>query len=121
MTFDSENPSLVLGGTDSSRFLGSLADVSVVSEVSISRGIPRLRLTDRKQTVWQILIDSIKVNGSEIYLTTNETIIDTSSPFVMGDNNTISHIYSNIPGSAQIPNSGQWTSTHVGLTPGVAN
>ena len=57
-------------------------------------------------------LDSIAINGSTV-VTAKEAIIDTSDFFIAGDNETISKIYCNIPGSASIPNSGLWQGMHV--------
>ncbi len=56
---------------------------------------------------------SISVNGNVVSVSTNEVILDTSNLAISGDSESISNIYANIPGSAQVPNSAEWISTHV--------
>ena len=52
LAFDDSTPELVMGGTDFTRFSGSLTVVPIDSPVSISRGVPHLRLTlaENRQT-----------------------------------------------------------------------
>jgi len=64
------------------------------------------------QGFWQLPLGSIAINGTTV-VTAKEAIIDTSDFFIAGDNETITNIYCNIPGSAPIPNSGLWQGTHV--------
>ena len=76
------------------------------------------------QDFWEFELSpsAITANGNTVTLPNPATIVvDTSNAFITAPSATISSLYSNIPGSAPIPNSGQWTSTHVGLTVGVAN
>ena len=114
-SFAKSGPELTLGGADPSKFTGNLAFSNVYTLVSTSRNVPCLRLhrhRDMIQGFWQIPLDSISVNGNNIKVA-QEVILDTSSVFISGDLETISSIYSNIPSSAQIPDSNQWTSTYV--------
>ena len=57
-------------------------------------------------------LNSIAIDGTTV-VTDKEAIIDTSGLFITGDSETITKIYSNIPNSARIPNSGTFQGTHV--------
>ncbi len=106
---------LILGGTDSGLFDGSLTYVNVTTKVSVLiRGValPSSN-TDTMQGFWQIKFDSISVDGKDISVSTQEAIIDTGLRFVYGTDQDIANIYSNIPGSGQLPNSNHWMSTHM--------
>ncbi len=65
------------------------------------------------QALWQIPFDSISVNGNDVSVSTKEAVIDTGTSVILGNKGDIANIYSNIPGSAQMSNGIQWTSTHV--------
>jgi hypothetical protein len=64
---------------------------------------------------WQIPLESVIVNGVDIKITLNQAVIDSGSTVVAGDSGDIANLYKNIPGSAQVPNSDQWTGTHVAV------
>ncbi|KAF8491748.1 acid protease [Russula emetica] len=83
---------LVIGGTDTSKFMEDLTFINLDS-----------------QGFWQIPLDSISVNGNNISVTIMEAILDASSTFVSSDVATIASIYNAIPGSAQISNSPYFT------------
>ncbi len=77
---------------------------------------------DTIQGFWQIPINYISVNGTAISSDLTDALIDSGSASIIGDTKSISSIYSRIPGSVQIPQSFEWTGTHVaGLPVGVAN
>lgn len=63
------------------------------------------------QGFWQTKFDAISINGNDIPLSIKDAIIDTGSTFISGDQESISNIYSKIPGSAQAPESNLWSST----------
>ncbi len=74
------------------------------------------------QGFWQTKFDAISVNGNNISVTTQNAIIDTGTTFVLGDQESITNLYSEIPGSAQLENTTLWTSTlFTMLTARVAN
>jgi len=68
--------------------------------------------TDTTQGYWQTAFDAISVNGNNISVNTQDTIIDTGTTYILGDQESISNIYAKIPGSAPVQN-GLWTSTLV--------
>jgi cathepsin D len=103
---------LMIGGRDSSRYSGDLTYVSVDKKVRILRDVPCLRFnTDMIQGFWQTTFDAISVNGNDIPVSIKDAIIDTGSTLISGDQESISNIYSKIPGSAQAPDGNLWSST----------
>ena len=114
-SFSQTGPELTIGRADPSKFKEDvLPVVNLTTPVSTLRIVPCLPFvhTDTMQGLWQIRLDSVSVNGAHIEVA-QDVILDTSSVFISGDLETISNIYSNIPFSSPIPNSNQWTSTHV--------
>lgn len=75
------------------------------------------------QGYWQTTFDAMSINGNGISVSTQDAIIDTGTTFVLGDQQSISNIYAQIPGSAQLQeDTSFWTSTLVtALTIRVAN
>lgn len=103
---------LIIGGRDSSRYSGDLTYVNVDKKVRIIRDVPCLHFnTDMIQGFWQTTFDGISVNGNDIPVSIKDAIIDTASTLISGDQESISSIYSKIPGSAQAPEGNLWSST----------
>ncbi len=115
---------LIIGGRDSSRYSGDLTYVNLTQRVRILRGVPcHCFNTDVIQGYWQTTFDAMSINGNGISVSTQDAIIDTGTTFVLGDQQSISNIYAQIPGSAQLQeDTSFWTSTLVtALTIRVAN
>ena len=107
---------LIIGGRDSTLYYGNLTYVNVDKKVRILRGFPRIRFnTDMIQGFWQTTFDAISVNGNDIPATIKDAIIDSGSTLIGGDQETISNIYSKIPGSAQAPDGSLWSSTLIAM------
>ena len=68
---------------------------------------------DMIQGFWQTTFDAISVNGNDIPVRIKDAIIDTGSTLISGDQESISDIYTKIPGSAQAPDGNLWSSTRV--------
>ncbi len=105
---------LIIGGRDGTRYSGNLTYVNVTKRVRILREVPCYCFnTDTIQGFWQTTFDAISVNGNDISVSTKDAIIDTGSTLISGDQESISNIYSKIPGSAQSPDGSLWSSTLV--------
>jgi cathepsin D len=104
---------LIIGGRNSSRYSGNLTYVNLTKRVRILRGAPcHCFNTDVIQGYWQTTFDAVSVNRNGISVSTQAAIIDTGTTLVLGDQQSISNIYANIPGSAQLQGSTTlWTST----------
>jgi cathepsin D len=106
---------LVLGGRDSSLYTGSLTYVAVDNPVrTITRCPLCLCLTrDIIQAFWQTAFDGITVNGNDVTVGNKQAIIDTGTTLVLGDLDSITNFYKNIPGSEASESGAYWTSTFV--------
>ena len=105
---------LIIGGRDSSRYSGDLTYANVTKKVRALRDIPCLRFnTDAIQGFWQTTFDAISVNGNDIPVSIKDAIIDTGNTLISGDRESVSNIYSKIPGSAPGPDGSLWSSTPI--------
>jgi len=60
------------------------------------------------QGFWQVSFDSVSVDGKSV-LGATSAVLDTGSSRMVGDPDTVTTVYNNIPGSALVK--GTWTST----------
>jgi hypothetical protein len=105
------NPELIIGGR---KFNGNITYVPVTVAVRISQCVPcRHSNTDTVQGYWQTVFQRITVNGIYVQTSNNNAIIDTGVTQIIGDAADIANIYKNIPGSAQLAQSGLWISSFV--------
>lgn len=105
---------LIIGGRDSSRYSGNITYVKVEKQVRILRNVLCFCFTtDTIQGYWQTSFDTISVNGNDITVSTQDAVIDTGTTAILGDQESISNIYANIPGSATMQDTDLWTSTLV--------
>jgi cathepsin D len=105
---------LIIGGGDSSRYSGNITYTNVEKQVRIFRGVLCFCFTaDTIQGYWQTSFDTISVNGNVVTVSTQDAVIDTGTTLILGDQESISNIYANIPGSAAMENTDLWTSTLV--------
>jgi hypothetical protein len=44
------------------------------------------------QAFWQTKLDNITINGNDTQISNKEVIIDTSSPLIIGDQNSVANI-----------------------------
>jgi hypothetical protein len=66
-------------------------------------------VTTRFQGYWQTNIDALYLNGQKI-ASTIDTIIDSGTSMILGDNQTVQAFYDQIPGS-RLVGSGYYSST----------
>lgn len=105
------NSELIIGGR---KFTGDITYAPVTVAVRISQCVPCLHSnTNTVQGYWQTVFQSITVNGIYVQASNNNAIIDTGVTQIIGDAADIANIYGNIPGSAQLAQSGLWISTFV--------
>ena len=89
-------------------------------------------LTGTIQGFWHTELDDITINGSNTHITTLGAVIDSGSPLILGDRESIANIYAGIPGSSRLNVSAEssenqkqfqfWTCTFIThLTVTVAN
>jgi hypothetical protein len=98
------NSELIIGGRDHSRYKGDLVYTPVNGRaVRISRCVPCLHFdADTIQGYWLAELDRITINGNDTQVGTKRAIIDSGSPFLLGEQNFVANIYANIPGSARL-------------------
>ncbi|KAF8473672.1 aspartic peptidase domain-containing protein [Russula ochroleuca] len=80
------NSELIIGGRDHSRYKGDLVYTPV----------------NGRAGYWLAELDRITINGNDTQVGTKRAIIDSGSPFLLGEQNFVANIYANIPGSARL-------------------
>ena len=89
-------------------------------------------LTGLIQGLWDTTLDGFTINGNDTHVSTLGAVIDSGSPLILGDHESIANIYAGIPGSSRMNVSAEssenqkqfqfWTCTFVtDLTVTVAN
>ena len=89
-------------------------------------------LTGLIQGFWDTTLDGFTINGNDTQVSNLLAVIDSGSPLILGDRESIANIYAGIPGSSQLNVSAEsllnqkqfqlWTCTFITeLTVTVAN
>jgi len=107
---------LYLGGTNNEFYKGDFTYVPLTKEVRLCRVVPRFDVNNNtvtSQGYWQINIDALYVNGQRVTGVT-DSVVDTGTTLILGDNKTVQAIYNHIPGSAHATRPGYYTSTEIG-------
>ncbi|KAH9985170.1 aspartic peptidase domain-containing protein [Russula vinacea] len=87
MVLADSNPELIVGGRDSSRYKGDLVYTPV----------------DTNNTgLWDTTLDGFTINGNDTHVSTLGAVLDSSSPLIFGDHESIANIYAGIPGSSRL-------------------
>jgi len=104
---------LYIGGTNNKLHKGDFTYVPVTQEVRLCKKVPRFDVNYHTfQGYWQTNIDALYVNGNK-FASTIDTIIDSGTSMIIGDNNTVQAVYHQIPGSYPI-GSGYYSCTDIG-------
>ncbi|KAH9988378.1 aspartic peptidase domain-containing protein [Russula vinacea] len=78
---------LIVGGRDGSRYSGDLVYTPVDTG---------------NLGFWHTELDDITINGNNTHITTLGAVIDSGSPLILGDRESIANIYAGIPGSSRL-------------------
>jgi hypothetical protein len=59
-------------------------------------------LTGTIQGLWDTTLDGFTINGNDTHVSTLGAVLDSSSPLIFGDHESIANIYAGIPGSSRL-------------------
>ena len=59
-------------------------------------------LTGTIQDLWDTTLDGFTINGNDTQVSNLLAVIDSGSPLILGDRESIANIYAGIPGSSRL-------------------